>query len=396
MNLFCSVSRNLENIVSHFEKGVVSLHSNFVNWEVSVFSKISSGMSEGGLRRVLDAFLRVIPGRVDEYAKGTFPVEFPLVPGNVVETICYEAIQAFRREPNVLQLSGHIIVVGDLHGHVLDLYRILIAMGLPGPRTFLFLGDLVDRGEFSIETVLIVLLLKVLWPDNVYIIRGNHEFGMVCATGGFREQVLEMYSNEEIYDRLVATFDFLPLAAIVDRRILCVHGGFGPEFRSLDQIRNLVRPIHEFDDDLLAGLLWSDPRDECPTFEPSLRGIGWYFGSNAVKQILPRINMKMLIRAHECVANGYETRFDGLCGTVFSASNYCGTCENKAAVLRIHTGEVCSVRFRALSYLKRSQVTFAPLDPVKKKLKKKRAEVTSRRKAHDRTPRENARAHANS
>lgn len=223
------------------------------------------------------------------------------------------------------------------------------------------------------ETVLIVFLLKVIWPDHVFLIRGNREFEAVCQMGGFKSEFMSRYNNSDAFNAIISAFDFMPLAAVVDRSILCVHGGFGPDFKSLEQIRSLSRPIHDFGNDLLDGILWSDPRDEVSTFEQSSRGVGWYFGSEACKNVTSRLKIKILVRAHECVHDGYEMMFDGMLGTVFSASNYCGITGNKSAVLRIQHGIIGAIRFGPLPYLKREHVSYARSGRVVvKKVEKKK------------------------
>jgi protein phosphatase len=346
-------------------------------------------MSESDFRRILDAFLKVIPNHVSDYASGALPVVFPVVSSNMIQLIFIEAMEIMRRERNVLELSGDTIIVGDLHGHVLDLYRILIALGLPGRKKFLFLGDLVDRGEFSVETVLIVFLLKVIWPNHVFLIRGNHEFDSVCQTGGFKSEFMGRYNSEETFDRIISAFDFMPLAAIVDRTILCVHGGFGPELQSIDQIRALSRPIHDFGNVVLDGILWSDPKDGFQGFEKSCRGIGWHFGYIACRDLTTQLNVKIIIRAHECVCNGYQPMFGGLLATLFSASNYCGAFSNKSAIVRVQNGKISPIKFESLPYLKRDKVRYATGAPVAKQKAKKKICTANRNNKENMKNKEN-------
>ena len=306
----------------------------------------------------MDAFMTAVPDHIDDHAKGIRQVELPVIPCEGVAAICEKAAVLFANEPNILTLQSPIIVIGDLHGHILDLYRILLALGSPDPRTYLFLGDIVDRGEFSVETVILVFLMKILWPLNVYVIRGNHEFDALCSTGGFRAQVLDLYSDMRVYAAFTRAFSVMPLIALIDRDILCVHGGLAPEWEGFDQIMNVRRPLVSFGSPVVDGILWSDPRDSVDTYGPSPRGVGFLFGKEAVEEFCKAHKLRVIIRAHECVSNGYQLMFDGKCATVFSASNYCGTEGNKGAVLHIHRGQLEPFRFPPLAYLRRENVSF--------------------------------------
>lgn len=317
---------------------------------------------------MMDIYLKAIPSHIEDHAKGNKPVEMPILPGEMVKRICLTACEVFREEPTLLTLQSPIVIIGDLHGHVLDLYRILLGFGIPDRRSYLFLGDIVDRGEFSIETALMILLLKILYPTSVYMIRGNHEFESLCDNGGFKAQVLNVYGDINVYTAFTNAFSFIPLVATIDRAVLCVHGGIGPEFQSLRQIEEFPRPITEFgDDELLNCILWSDPSNEAIEYNPSPRGIGYHYGAEAVKKFCSTLNLKMIVRAHECVPLGYQPMFDGKLATVFSASNYCGETGNKAAVLVINGSKVEPVRLPPLAYLRRDKVSFThPFQPIVK------------------------------
>jgi protein phosphatase len=209
---------------------------------------------------------------------------------------------------------------------------------------YLFLGDFVDRGEFSFEVVTFVFLAKILCPTQVWVIRGNHEFAYVCSTGGFRSELSHLFHDELVFFSFTEAFSEMPLAAVLDRGILAVHGGICPQFRNLEQIRDLKRPIREFDDDIIDGILWSDPSDDLELFEPSRRGTGFVFGAIAFKNFVDANAIRTIVRGHECVADGCAEHFGGRLLTVFSASNYCGTTGNKAAVLIITQNKEQQIR----------------------------------------------------
>ena len=305
-------------------------------------------------QEILHKFLSAVTDPVDDYANGVSDLVLPIIPPNIVATLCQESERIFASEPIVLSVNSPVIIVGDLHGHILDLYRILQCYGLPDKRQYLFLGDFVDRGEFSVETVIILFLLKVLFPKKVHIIRGNHEFAFLCEDGGFLSQIVAVYNDRKLFEKFIQAFSQIPLIAMVDHVMMCVHGGLGPNWNSLAQVTIMKRPIYEFNDEILNAMLWSDPTNDYDNFEPSNRGIGYLFGKSVVNEFIKGIGIKTIVRAHECVANGFEEFFDGKCLTVFSASNYCGAVGNQSAILQVSSAfRYEPVRFPSLNYLRR-------------------------------------------
>jgi protein phosphatase len=258
-----------------------------------------------------------------------------------------------------LQVAAPVVVIGDLHGQLLDLLRIIQTFGFPTHVAFLFLGDIVDRGEFSIETCTIVFALKIKYPGSVHIIRGNHEFGFLTQRCGFKEEIEATYGDSPLYGAFLSAFSMMALTAVISGKYLCVHGGLGPSWFSMGQASRIERPINDFGDQICDCMLWSDPSTDVDHFEPSIRGTGFLFGEEAVKEFLDTNNLKMVIRAHECVNTGCQFFFERMCVTVFSASNYGGLVSNNSAVLEIdEDGEERVRQFQPLQYLKRTAVLF--------------------------------------
>lgn len=271
-----------------------------------------------------------------------------------VNCILKDCEELFKSEPVQLEIDQSVTVVGDIHGHLFDLLRIFQRFGLPPQTKYLFLGDLVDRGEFSVETVLYICTLKLLFPTDIYLIRGNHEFDSLCRISGFYDDVQQLYSSNEVYDNFLNLFQWLPISAIVAKNTLCIHGGLGPQLYSLSQLKELKRPIQDFGDPVLDSILWSDPVDGIDFFEPSTRGSGFFFGKPAVDEFIKSQNIERIIRGHECVAEGCLERFDATVVTVFSASNYCGLVNNKAAIAKVGAdGSYSSVTLAPLPYILR-------------------------------------------
>ena len=298
---------------------------------------------------------------VSEYENGTARPVFPILPIPILSQVCKSAQSVFISEGNVLRINQEVVIVGDLHGHILDLFRIFRKFGHPPRQTYLFLGDIVDRGEFSAETAISIIVAKALFPKNVFVIRGNHEFRDMWASSGFSLQLKEIYDDKaELAEcEFAKVFSYLPLAAIINNDSICVHGGIGPEFNDFHYLDSVQRPLDEVEDEVLSSLLWSDPSDETVEWDESPRGSGYLFGKAPLKKFLEANELSLMIRGHQCIENGVEYSLDNKIVTVFSASNYCGTKNNIAGVLIIKTDNTRQiVTFPALKYIMRYEASF--------------------------------------
>ena len=315
--------------------------------------------SHSKYKNILDLYMNAFLCDVSFYAEQKVRLQLPYIEPTLIRDLINDARKSFEEEPIVLSVKSPCIVVGDLHGQILDLFRILNIFGLPPRQKYVFLGDFVDRGEFSIEVIIIVFILKVLYPDNVNIIRGNHEFEFLSSQCGFMTQMIEFFGDNVLFNYFINAFEYLPLAAKIDNQMLCVHGGIGPSLKSLSQIMCLRRPISDYGEEILDSVLWSDPSDDIDYFTESTRGTGYFFGEKATEEFLQNNNIKMIIRGHECVNNGCELKFNNQLITVFSASNYCGLVNNQAGVLEITGPMTYKIRqFPPLTWLLRSNVIF--------------------------------------
>ncbi|GMP99923.1 hypothetical protein CsSME_00047215 [Camellia sinensis var. sinensis] len=270
-----------------------------------------------------------------------------------VGELCYAVEQIFMQEPTVLQLKAPIKVFGDLHGQFGDLMRLFDEYGFPSPAgdityiDYLFLGDYVDRGQHSLETITLLLALKIQYPDNVFLIRGNHEAADINALFGFRLECIERMGESDgiwAWTRFNQLFNFLPLAALIEKKIICMHGGIGRSIHSVEQIEKLERPITmDGGSIILMDLLWSDPteNDSVEGLRPNARGPGLVtFGPDRVTDFCKKNKLQLIIRAHECVMDGFERFAQGQLITLFSATNYCGTANNAGALLVVGRGLV--------------------------------------------------------
>ncbi|KAM0910907.1 hypothetical protein ACQ4PT_013795 [Festuca glaucescens] len=270
-----------------------------------------------------------------------------------VGELCYAAEQIFMQEPTVLQLKAPVKVFGDLHGQFGDLMRLFDEFGYPSTAgdityiDYLFLGDYVDRGQHSLETITLLLALKIEYPEHVHLIRGSHEAADINALFGFRLECSERMGESDgiwAWTRFNQLFNYLPLAAMIEKKIICMHGGIGRSINSVDQIEQIERPITmDVGSIILMDLLWSDPteNDSVEGLRPNARGPGLVkFGPDRVTEFCKRNKLQMIIRAHECVMDGFERFAHGQLITLFSATNYCGTANNAGSILVVGRGLV--------------------------------------------------------
>ncbi|KAK3049830.1 sporulation-induced protein [Extremus antarcticus] len=216
-----------------------------------------------------------------------------------------------------------------------------------GKQNFVFLGDFVDRGYFSLETFTLLMCLKAKYPDKVTLVRGNHESRQITQVYGFYEECQQKYGNASVWKSCCQVFDFLALAAIIDGKVLCVHGGLSPEIRTLDQIRVVARAQEIPHEGAFCDLVWSDPED-VETWAVSPRGAGWLFGDKVSSEFNHVNNLQLIARAHQLVNEGYKYHFASQdVVTVWSAPNYCYRCGNVASIMSM--GEELEPDFKIFS-----------------------------------------------
>ncbi|CCE65901.1 hypothetical protein TPHA_0N01200 [Tetrapisispora phaffii CBS 4417] len=258
-----------------------------------------------------------------------------------IQLICYHAREILLYQPSLLKLQAPIKVVGDVHGQFTDLLRILKLSGVPPDTNYLFLGDYVDRGKQSLETILLLLCYKIKYRENFFMLRGNHESANVTKMYGFYDEC-KRRKNTKVWKMFVDVFNSLPFAAIIQDKIFCVHGGISPELNSMSQIANIKRPTDIPEEGFLTDILWSDPNPQTQTWSLNDRGVSFTFGKRAVADFCSKFKFDLIIRGHMVVEDGYEFFAKKKLVTIFSAPNYCGEFENWGAVLSVTTGMMCS------------------------------------------------------
>lgn len=261
------------------------------------------------------------------------------------------ALETFKKEENIVKVPDPVVFVGDIHGQFFDLVKMLDLVGKIGDLNFVFLGDYVDRGMFAFEVVATLYALKLCYPNKITLLRGNHECRQMTENFNFLIEIEEKYDHE-IYDLLMETFDALPLAALVDNKILAVHGGISPELQNMQAINKIDRFKEVPRVGLFTDLMWSDPvENETGHLDElfsknSKRSCSFLFGNQAANNFLEMNNLLCVVRAHEVQMNGYKlhqwngpAEFPAVI-TIFSAPNYCDVYNNKAAVLRFENNQI--------------------------------------------------------
>ncbi|KXZ49800.1 hypothetical protein GPECTOR_19g251 [Gonium pectorale] len=251
-----------------------------------------------------------------------------------VKTLCQKALEILVEESNVQRVDAPVTVCGDIHGQFYDLME-LFQVGGDCPMTnYLFMGDFVDRGFYSVETFLLLLALKVRYPDRITLIRGNHESRQITQVYGFYDECLRKYGSVNVWRYCTDVFDYLSLSAVIDNSIFAVHGGLSPTISTLDQIRTIDRKQEVPHDGAMCDLLWSDPED-IEGWGLSPRGAGFLFGADVCRAFTEANKIDLICRAHQLVMDGYKTMFNDKLVTVWSAPNYCYRCGNVAAIMEV-------------------------------------------------------------
>jgi len=250
-----------------------------------------------------------------------------------LKELCDRVKTILMEESNVQPVLSPVIVCGDIHGQFYDLLELFRIGGDIKEQRYIFMGDFVDRGHHSVETLQLLLCYKARYPDKITLLRGNHECRQVTQVYGFYDECFRKYGSANAWKYCTEVFDYFVLASVIDGRILCVHGGLSPVISTIDQIRLLERNQEIPHEGPFCDLMWSDPED-IETWAVNQRGAGWLFGSKVTSQFNRLNNLELICRAHQLVQEGYKYMFEEKSLiTVWSAPNYCYRCGNIASIL---------------------------------------------------------------
>ncbi|QOU20058.1 hypothetical protein BRETT_004706 [Brettanomyces bruxellensis] len=271
-----------------------------------------------------------------------------------------KASGVFAVEPSMLKVSCPAVVVGDIHGQYHDMIKMLSLCPEFGKTQYLFLGDYVDRGDCSIEVLILLYCIKLNFPHSVWMIRGNHETRRMTEYFTFKKECEIKYSLR-LYYAALRSFSNLPIAAILNDQFFCVHGGISKHLGLVQDVNMIDR--HRPDppsSGVFCDLEWSDPSPNYdvvkekqakePLFAPNTeRNCSYYYSFRAVQSFLRRNNLLSVVRGHQAQDAGYrmyqkddKTGFPTVI-TIFSAPNYCHTYRNKAAAL-IYDGKTFNIK----------------------------------------------------
>jgi serine/threonine-protein phosphatase PP1 catalytic subunit len=267
---------------------------------------------------------------------------------DTLKTLCHLASAQFKKQSVSLDLASPVLVCGDIHGQFHDLQTIFKKFGKVPTTSYLFLGDYVDRGDHSLEVISLLFALKVKHPFHLFLLRGNHECSLVNENYGFKKECERRYGKDQgnqAWLMVNSVFQWMPLSAVIEDKILCLHGGLSPDLQTLAQLKQIRRQeIYNIPESgLVCDLTWSDPDKLAEAWSPSDRGVSYLFNCEVVEAFCKKNNLDLICRAHQLVDEGYEFFCNRKLITVFSAPNYCGNSGNRGAVLKVDGGMKCSI-----------------------------------------------------
>ena len=258
-----------------------------------------------------------------------------LLPERDLRMLCEKVKEILIEESNIQPVSAPVTICGDLHGQFHDLLELFKHGGNIPDTRYIFMGDFVDRGYHSCETLQLLLCLKLKYPDSITLLRGNHETRSVTTVYGFYEEVLKKYGNANPWKYCCDVFDHFGIGAVIEGKIFCIHGGLSPEVKTLDQVRLIERRMEVPQAGPFCDLMWSDPED-IETWALGPRGAGWLFGSKVTSEFNHINGLDLVARAHQLVMDGYKYWFrDQNLVTVWSAPNYAYRCGNDASIMQV-------------------------------------------------------------
>ena len=266
-------------------------------------------------------------------------------------TVIDKVYPLIEKEESMLELEPPIYICGDVHGQFYDLLRVFEIFKYPPESKFLFLGDYVDRGKNSLECILLLLCLKIKFPQKIFLLRGNHESADVNRTFGFYDECKRKVSLK-IYKKFCNLFNILPITSLISEKILCMHGGLSKDLTNINQLKSIKRPTEIPDKGLLCDLIWSDPDNLISKdfVENKERGISVCFSEKVVEEFTKNNNLDLICRAHQVVEEGFEF-FDNMkLITIFTAPNYMNIFDNNGCVLYINKDLICSLHILKPGY----------------------------------------------
>ncbi|MFW9882166.1 MAG: metallophosphoesterase [Candidatus Thorarchaeota archaeon] len=251
-----------------------------------------------------------------------------------ISKILHNAKDIFEKENLLLEFNlkdndKEIYVIGDIHGNLDSLLKLLEIINENHPEVVIFLGDIVDRGPKQLECLLVVLALKILDSHKYFLLKGNHETLEMNQYYGFFQDFIYRFKNADNFNEILNIYNILPICAIVNNTILCLHGGIPQDNDILKKLRGIkTNEIESILSSISSGvfqIIWNDPKAGLKGFAESFRGSGIkFFGEDVFDHFMKKNNLTFLIRAHECFPEGYRWFFNNRLLSIFSSTNYRG------------------------------------------------------------------------
>jgi hypothetical protein len=262
---------------------------------------------------------------LDRFANKQLRMRLPFLPAPVLIRIMDTAADIFKEEPTLHRLTGEFVVIGDLSGSILDLLRVIRHYGPPPLHNYLFLGNLINNGQFNTQVLGLAYVLKCVWPTNVYILRGSDEFAESADVYGLKDELDLLYGEDNgIYKAALRAFSYLPLAAVLNQEAFCVSGGIGREVANINVITTVRRPVDVSGVPIVADLMWSETTDLLPMFLPASRTYATLFGVQAATEFLHKNELKIILRGHQLAAQGCNLQMGGKVVTISTTSAFEG------------------------------------------------------------------------
>ncbi|MHA1233958.1 MAG: metallophosphoesterase [Promethearchaeota archaeon] len=246
-----------------------------------------------------------------------------------------EAVKLFRDETLILELKKEhsrdkVMVIGDLHGDLKSLTKLMEIIKNENPKYVIFLGDIVDRGLYQLECLILILALKIKDSNKYFLLRGNHETLEVNRNYGFYQEFLNRFKDNKKFNQVTAIYNALPYSALVNESILCLHGGIPEDFNAIRRLRGIktseIDLTYENTAKSLLQIMWNDPKTKLKGFSESFRGRDIkFFGEDVFTDFMRENELDYLIRAHERFPEGYKWFFNKRLLSIFSSANYRGT-----------------------------------------------------------------------
>ncbi|KAL3074433.1 hypothetical protein niasHS_015263 [Heterodera schachtii] len=347
---FTRLQTQLKELVLDYQKKVQNMKKSlleFVEAQIKFHTMCVQEATTTAPAKPMAEAPRPFPDNLIQKIVRSKQMEFPKeVSSGEIQQLCAAATDAFKRQPSLVEILPPVMVCGDIHGQFPDLMRIFNCFGTPPEKKYLFLGDYVDRGAQSVETIMLLLCYKVKYPTSIVLLRGNHETSDINATYGFKKELEKRYPahSKALFDSFNDAFAWMPLTGLIGQKILCMHGGISDKIRSIEQLKQLERPMRSPPTrSLHIDLMWSDPMETQGQL-PNPRGAGVLFGEDVVIRTCQLLKISCIIRAHQFIQSGYEPMFNQRLITVFSAPAYTGQ-TNTGAVLEVKTSSHFTTHF---------------------------------------------------